>query len=345
MNFETMMEKEIFEQPDVVRGLINDYFDEDFGIASNIKKVKLIASGSSYHCALLGVQLFQKYTKLDATSFYSGEFMLNENVYFDEDTLCIFISQSGETYDTLDCLNMVKKTKAKTLCITNCENSTLYNLCDYKIVSTAGKEESIASTKALTAQIFCLALLALRFEGNECEEELNNLKTLPEKIEEILSRQSEFDKIVNILKKNKSVVLLGSKECYALAKEGALKIKETSYVNTAAYPMGEFLHGHVAVLNNQIPVISSLTPDNYYSQLKVIKKIRDDYNPFLITIGTKKTDSDIKNLSNITFDIDYEDYLTRIFLILIVYQVLAFKNATALKMNVDKPRGLSKVVK
>ena len=346
VKFSTSMEKEIFEQPLVIQNLINDYIESefDFCIDRNIKKVKLVASGSSYHCALLGVQLFHKFTNLDADSFYSGEFMLNENYNASDDTLFIFISQSGETYDTLECLKMIKKTKAKTLCITNCKDSRLYNMCDVKLLSTAGKEESIASTKALSAQLFCLALLALKYSDTEKNDEIEKIKTIPQQIENILEREKEIKRIVNAFKKNKSAVLLGSKECYALAKEGALKIKETSYINTGAYPMGEFLHGHVAVLNKKIPVISALTPDNYYSQLRVIRKIRTDYNPFIITIGTNKEETDIKDLSNISFDIDEEDSIIRMFLILVVYQLIAFKTAAALKMNVDKPKGLKKVV-
>ena len=347
VEFDTSMEKEIFEQPKVVENLIEDYIENefDFQVDYKINKVKLVASGSSYHCALLGVQLFKKFTKIDADSFYSGEFMLEENPSTDKETLYIFISQSGETYDTLECLKMIKKTDAKTLCITNCKNSTLYNLCDFKLLSTAGKEESIASTKALTAQLFCLSLLAIKYSEKNCDKEIEIIKNLPQKIEKILNRQKEINKIVNAVKRSKSAVLLGSRECYALAKEGALKIKETSYINTGAYPMGEFLHGHVAVLNGKIPVISALTTNNYFQQLRVIKKIRTDYNPFIITIGTSNDSTDIKELSNISFDIEEKDYLTRMFLILVVYQQIAFKTASALKMNVDKPKGLNKVVK
>ena len=178
--FNTSMEKEIFEQPKVIENLIEDYIADEFDFMVNpeIKKVKLVASGSSYHCALLGVQLFKKFTKIDADSFYSGEFMLEENPSADKETLYIFISQSGETYDTLECLKMIKKTEAKTLCITNCKNSTLYNLCDLKLLSTAGKEESIASTKALSAQLFCLALLTIKYGGKNCEEQIEYLKNL-----------------------------------------------------------------------------------------------------------------------------------------------------------------------
>lgn len=347
MEFDTSMEKEIFEQPKVIENLIEDYISEefDFQINKSIKKVKLVASGSSYHCALLGVQLFKKFTNLDADSFYSGEFMLEENPSADKETLYIFISQSGETYDTIECLKKIKKTQAQTLCITNCKNSTLYNLCDVKLLSTAGKEESIASTKALTAQLFCLALLALKYGDSNYEEQIEKIKNLPKKVENILNRQKEFKKIVNALKRSKSAVLLGSRECYALAKEGALKIKETSYINTGAYPMGEFLHGHVAVLNGKIPVISALTTDNYFQQLRVIKKVRTDYNPFIITIGTNSDSPDIKKLSNISFDIEEKDYLIRMFLILVIYQEIAYQTARALRRNVDKPKGLHKVVK
>ena len=347
-SFKTTMEKEIHEQPQVLSNLIKTFIDEkfDFRVDKNIRKVKLVASGSSYHCAMLGVQLFHKYTNLDADSFYSGEYMLEENIEADSDTLYIFISQSGETYDTLECLKKIKNTKAKTLCITNCEDSSLYKMCDFKLLSTAGKEESIASTKALSAQLFCLSLLVLNYgcDRKTLDEKLNIIKDLPKKIEEVLDNKKLINKIVNVLKRNKSVVLLGTKECYALAKEGALKVKETSYINTTAYPMGEFLHGHVAVLNRKIPVIAGLTNENYYSQLRVIRKIRTDYNPFIISLGTNSETADIKNLSNISVDIETKDPIIRMFLILVLYQLIALKTAMALNMNVDKPKGLKKVV-
>lgn len=349
MKFKTTMEKEIYEQPKVIENLINMFINSDltFSPDKSIKKIKFVASGSSYHCAMLGVQLFHKYTKIDADSFYSGEFMLEHDFHADADTLFVFISQSGETYDTLECLKMIKKTKAKTLCITNCEESTLYKMCDFKLLSTAGKEESIASTKALSAQLFCLSLLALNYctDVKIKESKVEYLKGLPDKIQEILKENKKLNNIASVFKKNKSAVLLGTKECYALAKEGALKIKETSYINTTAYPMGEFLHGHVAVLNRKIPVIAALTPENYGSQLRVIRKIRNDYNPFIILLGTNSKDTDIKNLSNISIDIDDDDFITRMFLILTVYQLIALKTAVSLNMNVDKPKGLNKVVK
>ena len=347
MKFNTAMEKEIYEQPNVIENLINTFADYDFNLDKSIRKIKFVASGSSYHCAMLGVQLFHKYTNMDADSFYSGEFMLEHDFHADSDTLFVFISQSGETYDTLECLKMIKKTKAKTLCITNCEDSTLYKMCDLKLLSTAGKEESIASTKALSAQLFCLGLLALNYCEDEKirDEKIEYLKKLPQKIQKILNESKKLNNIARVFKKNKSAVLLGTKECYALAKEGALKIKETSYINTTAYPMGEFLHGHVAVLNRKIPVIASLTPENYGSQLRVIRKIRNDYKPFIILLGTKSDDVDMKNLSNISIDIDDDDFITRMFLILAVYQIIALKTALSLNMNVDKPKGLNKVVK
>lgn len=346
--YSSSMHKEIFEQPEILENLVNVFINNEFNfnLDSNIKKVKFVASGSSYHCALLGVYMFNKFTSIDADSFYSGEFMLNKNKNYSNDTLFVFISQSGETYDTLECLKFIKNTNAKTLCITNSEDSSLYSMCDYKLLSIAGVEKSIASTKALSAQIFCLFLLAMNYcDDNEVKsEKIEKLKLLPQKVKKILLREKELNKIVNVIKRNKSLVLLGAKECYALAKEGGLKIKETSYINTTAYPMGEFLHGHVAVLNKKIPVLSAITNENYYQQLRVIRKIREDYNPFIITIGANKKEKDIRQLSNICIDIDEEDYITRIFLILIIYQLIALKIATVLKMNIDKPKGLKKVV-
>lgn len=350
MEFKSTMESEIHEQPNVLNQLANTFIDGNtitIPTDKNIKKVKLVASGSSYHCALMGVYLFNKYTDLDATCYYSGEYMLEEKCNASDDTLYVFISQSGETFDTMECLNHVKETKAKTICITNCENSRLYKMCDYKILSTAGEELSIASTKALSAQIFCLILLALSYckDSNLVKSELEALKTLPSAIDKLFEQKPAITEIAKTLSKSKSVVLIGNQEGYALSKEGALKIKETSYVNTGAYPMGEFLHGHVAVLNNaDIPVIVGLTQDNYKAQLRVVKKVREDYNPYMIALGTNSSMPEIKELSTVSIDITEQESVVRMFLILITYQLLALNIATLLNRNIDSPKGLSKVV-
>ena len=344
------MEKEILQQPDVLQNLIEKYITKDnkiaFSLPNNIKKIKFIASGSSYHCAHMVSKLFREYANIKTHCEYSSEFIISKNLFIENNTLYIFISQSGETADTVEALKKVITLGGTTMCVTNCKNSTLWNLCDYKILSEAGEEKSIASTKALLAQIFCLYLIMLEYlatKQHKVESEILEIRKLPHFISNFLNKSAQIKSIAKKISKCKSVTIIGSKYYYSVAKEGALKIKETSYINANAYPQGEFLHGHVAVLNNsQSALIAICVDETKESTNIIVNKILENYSPELIIISNE---DEIPHKKAQNIKIDTKNNIFTIFAAVISFQILAFETACALGRNIDKPIGLTKVVK
>ena len=182
----SIMQKEIFEQPGVVKYLLEKYTDEkdsiNIELPSKIDNIVIVASGSSYNCAAIAAPLFIEYADIPCEYEYSSEFILQKKHFITPDSLYIFVSQSGETSDTLNALSAIKAEGVKTMCITNAKNSTMWNLCDYRILSDAGEEKSIASTKALTAQILCSILVLLKIKAHKGEDisgYLNTMRRLP----------------------------------------------------------------------------------------------------------------------------------------------------------------------
>lgn len=345
----TNMEKEILEQPDVIFELIRKYISKDYSVnielPNCIKKISLIASGSSYHSATIAANFFRTNIHIDSQSYYASEVALSKSFDVDSDTLYIFISQSGETSDTNIALNKIKNSSDNTLAITNTKNSTLYNNCNYKILTHAGVEKSIASTKALSAQIFCLFLVGVKLmnlkqiSSRKLTDELLNI---PEYIKNIFSKREDIKKFARILSGYDNSAVLASGMFYPLAKEAALKIKETSYINTTAYPTGEFLHGHIAILNKKCAVIVFVNNNNLEFTYNVLCNINKNYDTDVLIIASNENlDSDYDNIITIPSDSE----INYLFSTLIVIQLLAFETAKILDRNIDKPEGLSKVVR
>ena len=345
----TNMEREIYEQPQVIENLIKKFISKNgyinIDIPENTNKIALIASGSSYHSATIAANYLRNNVHCEAQSYYASEFSLVENVDADADTLYIFISQSGETSDTNKSLEKVCKKTNKIMAITNTKDSTLYNGAKYKILTNAGLEKSIASTKAMSAQLFCLFLIAAKIMQ---QKEMPSDKIIYELKNAVSSVQKAFlfrDVIKQYslkLKDYDNAAVLASGMFYPLVKEGALKIKETSYINTTAYPTGEFLHGHIAILNKRCAVISVINNYNIDFTKNVIANVRENYKSDLLIISAnpvKYSDNDTVIQVNTMFDIDF------IFTTLAILQLLALETASLLKRNVDKPDGLSKIVK
>lgn len=342
------MESEILEQPRILELILKNYIAADGYIILNaptkIDKIVLVASGSSYHCARLSAEIFGVIANIEARAIYSSEFLLKKIVPHDKDVLYIFISQSGETTDTLSALNKAKQIGMKTMCITNKENSTAWQTADYRINCQAGEEKSIASTKALTAQMLCLYLLALKYAQMrkiDVAERMNQLNNLPKIIEDTLALTDKIKPFARFLSKYKNIIIAADGISYALAKEASLKIKETSYINVMSHILGEFMHGHLAVLNNKKTVLVYVSSEELsYSTIKNLEKIKRDYNPPICVIGTS---SDRIN-STFNIDLEIEDNILKIFSNAVISQVLALKIAEKLNRNVDKPKGLKKVV-
>ena len=340
------MEREIFEQADILEHILDVSTDNNsilLDVPTDIAKVVLVASGSSYNCARYIADLFGNIADMEARAIYSSEFLLKSAVPHDNNILYVFITQSGKTTDTNKALVRAKEYEVRTLCVTNKKDSTIWQASDYKIECHAGEERSIAATKSLTAQMLCLTLLVLKYaslKGVNTDDYLQNLKKLPDYIRKTYNNREQIKKVAHFLSKYKNLAVTADGISYALAKEVSLKVKETSYINTFAMLLGEFMHGHVAVLNNKFPLIYISDGDLSYSAIKNLNKIKSDHNPPICIIGNSNEKIDF----NFNLNTECECKIVKSFCIIVTAQLLALETALYLKRNVDKPRGLNKVV-
>ena len=350
-NNKTKMESEIYEQSAIIPYILMKYIDSESGeikisLPENIRKIVIVASGSSYHCARFAVDLVEKFSKIETRAIYSSEFLIKNIIPQDKNTLYIFITQSGETSDTLKCVERVKsETDLPTLCITNKEDSSIWNLCDYQVACYAGIEEGIAATKSFTSQMLCLILISLKLIekiqlNNVIDSYKESLFHLPAIIEKAINKRLEIKKLSKLIAKEKSIVITAEGISYSLAKEGALKIKETSYKNISAAILGEFMHGHVAVLNNKSTLIYISVDKMSERAINNLNKNKKVYNPKIIIIG----DTDDRIKANFSIDIECENEIQQLFANVIMLQLLALETALYMKKNVDNPKGLHKVV-
>ena len=344
----TEMEKEIHQQPLILSKILKSFLGADneikIEVPENVKKIVLVASGSSYHCARYGADLFGQVADMEARAIYSSEFLLKPKVPADEGLLYIFITQSGETSDTLRAAKKAKQLNMPIMCITNKEYSSIWEISDYKVDCHAGEEKSIAATKSFTAQMLCVYLLTLKYamlKQVDVSKRIEALRFLPDVVKETFGFRRKIVQLAKLLKRKKNIVITADGISYALAKEASLKIKETSYLNVNANILGEFMHGHVAVLNNSCSLVYVSASGVSYTAMKNLEKIKKDYNPPIFIIG-RSHENIVPNL-NIT--IDNEDVTMRMFSNAVVIQMLALEIALLLGRNVDKPKGLHKVVK
>lgn len=341
------METEIFEQSEILDHLLNTHINDNnyilFDVPNDIEKVVLVASGSSYHCARYAADLFGNIANIEARAMYSSEFLLKSAVPHENNILYVFITQSGETTDTNKALVRAKEFGVRTLCVTNKKDSTIWQASDFQIDCHAGAEKSIAATKSLTTQMLCCTLLALKYaaiKNIDIAGYVLQLKTLPDAIRRTYELQPEINKFAKYLSKYKNIVITADGISYALAKEASLKMKETSYINIIAMILGEFMHGHVAVLNNKMPLIYITEGDLSYTAIKNLNKIKEDYNPPICIIGN----SNEKVETEYNINIDCECEIVKSFCVIVISQLLALETARLLGRNVDKPKGLHKVV-
>lgn len=348
----TNMELEIIEQKKIIPYILLKYINPETGeikldLPQNVRKIVLVASGSSYHCARFAVDLLEKFSGIESRAIYSSEFLLKSVIPHDENTLYIFITQSGETSDTIKSVEKVKNsTSLATLCITNNEQSTIWKMCDYKVACFAGVEQGIAATKSFTSQMLCLILISLKLvenvHGNESTKHYKeSLIHLPIILEKALARRDEIKKLAKVLAKENNIIITADGISYSLAKEAALKTKETSYKNISAAILGEFMHGHVAVLNNKSTLIYIAVDKISERSVSNLNKIKSDYNPRLVIIGS----SDERLIPDYNIHIECENEIQQMFADVIICQQIALEVALKLGRNVDHPKGLHKVVK
>lgn len=341
-----MMFKEINEEAALFDFLIKKYV-KDGKIKVNFpvefKNVKFVASGSSYNCARLGQKFLEQIAHIQSSFEYSSEFNSNQERPISKDILYFFISQSGETYDTKVALDFVKSKGGKTFALVNNDNSYIFNTCDHKMNIESGVEKSIAATKSFTGGVLCLWLIALKIAQNagvNIEEYLKDIKTIKEDIETVVNETEGFDDASSVLSNLRSFPVIGYGYNYVIAKEGALKIKETSYIDVNAYPTGEFLHGHTAILNESSVILEVFTHDMGEFERKTLDKIKKDYAPKIVAVSDFE---DNDNFVTVKFK-RFNSEITRILALIVVMQLLALKIALKLNRNVDSPKGLNKVV-
>ncbi len=357
-DYKNYMSKEIFEQSNTSRNCINEYIDKirgkiniyDFPLKpQEINKIVLVGCGTAYHSCLVAKYWFEELTDLNVETDVASEFRYR-NIKFDKKNLYIFVSQSGETADTAAALNLCKKNKVKTCSIVNVVESSIARNSDWVLPIHVGPEIGVASTKAFLGQMLVLYILCLKIaenrkniEKNFFIERLNNLKKLPSLIDESLKTEDKIEIFSKDFLEAKGSMFLGRGSSFPIALEGALKLKELSYLHAEGYPAGEMKHGPLALIEDGLPVIVIAPKDKYFE--KTISNMQE-----VIARGGKIlliTDkhNDVIN-ENIRFKIElpFIENLLNPFLITIPLQLLAYHVALLKKCDIDKPRNLAKSV-
>ena len=359
--FKHFMSKEIHEQPSVIQDSISHYINnEDLTVnlpkfpfnITNLKNITLVACGSSYYSGLVAREWFEKLARVKVDVEIASEFRYRE-APMDSSGLTVFISQSGETADTLAALKHCKKLNQKTISIVNVPNSSMCRNSDSSLKIFAGPEIGVASTKAFTCQLVVLASLAIhigRINGNLSDDDENNyvksLLDVPRLISNVLDQEEDLIKIVKELNPIKNALYLGRGQMYPVALEGALKLKEISYIHAEGYPAGEMKHGPIALLEKGLPVIIGAPSFNLFDKTasNLYEVIARDGNVLLITDqeGLNQLGDTAKKIKS--FIVDEANIITAPFIYTIPYQLFAYHTALLKGTDVDQPRNLAKSV-
>jgi glucosamine--fructose-6-phosphate aminotransferase (isomerizing) len=356
--FEDYMLKEIYEQPDSIRKTINSRLDEngnynfqDLNFSKeylkSLNKIYIVACGTAMHAGLAVKNTLEKLCNVVTQVEVASEFRYR-NPLIDSNTLCIFISQSGETADTLAALELCKLKGAKTIAITNVIGSSITRCADFSIFTQAGPEIAVASTKAYTSQVTLLTMLAIYIAETMATNNSNFIKdlkvdilSLPDKIQACLTCSNNIKDFSNKIFEEKDIFFLGRGVDYTTAIEASLKLKEISYIHSEAYPAGELKHGPIALIENRTTVVSILTDSNL-----VPKSISNTQE--VITRGAKTLIITNQDLPNNNFDTiinipKINEFISPV-LAIIPLQLLAYYISKNKNLDVDKPRNLAKSV-
>ena len=351
--FKHFMLKEIFEQPrtigDTIVGCFSNPNEELFNMVKGIKRVIIIACGTSYHAGLVGKFWIEKFARIPVEVDYASEFRYR-NYIVDDETLLIGISQSGETADTRFALLDAKKQGAKIVSIVNVVGSSLARESDYVLYTYCGPEIGVAATKTFTAQLVVLFMFALRtglVKGKVPKEKIeyfhNELNKLPAIVEEMLKNSDYIKDIASKYQNSNDFLFLGRGLNYPIALEGALKLKEISYIHAEGYPAGEMKHGPIALIDEKLPVVCVTPQDSLYEKmLSNVQEVKARKGR-IISVGNEN-DEELKNISEDYIYIpEVEENLYPIVSI-IPLQLLSYHIATLLGKDVDQPRNLAKTV-
>ena len=357
-DYKNFMSKEIFEQPITAKNCIHEYVDKirddinfyNFPIKpQSINKIVLVGCGTAYHSCLVAKYWFEAFTSLNVETDIASEFRYR-NVRFNKNNLYLFVSQSGETADTAAALDLCKKNGIKTCSIVNVVESSIARNSDWVLPIHAGPEIGVASTKAFIGQMLVIYMLCLKIadlrgdmKKKDYQKKIGNIKKLPELLERCLKVEDKIQVIAKEFLNSKGSMFLGRGSSFPIALEGALKLKELSYLHAEGYPAGEMKHGPLALIENGLPVIVIAPHDKYFH--KTVSNMQE-----VIARGGKIlliTDSNENIVNeNIRFKIDLplvEESLSP-FLFTIPLQLLAYHVALLKKCDIDKPRNLAKSV-
>lgn len=357
--FPHFMLKEIHEQPQALRNTILPRivdelpnFDSDQIPDStfvHVNKIQIVACGTAMYAGMVSKSLFESMLKIPVTVSIASEFRY-EDPLIDENTLVIIISQSGETIDTLAALRLAKEKGSVTLSIVNVKGSTIARESDYVFYTHAGPEIAVASTKAYSVQLAALYLIVCRMalacgkmtleDGKHFLQEL--LCAIPA-IDMVLTKKEEIRRVVSHLTSADNAFFIGRGRDYAFSLEGALKLKEISYIHAEAYAAGELKHGTIALITDQVPVIAIATQEAVYT--KMISNIREvkARGAFVILI-TKESAGVEEGIADIHMTIPNLDDSFTVFPIAVILQLIAYYTSVKKGLNVDQPRNLAKSV-
>ena len=357
--FPHFMLKEIFDQPDtvnqVIRGRVSEInrtieFNERVEnlFKNGLDSIHIVACGTSYYSGLVGKYMIEKLTGIPVSVELASEYR-----YFgtkDENSLVIPVTQSGETLDTLAALKEAKNSGCKTLIITNVIGSTATRIADAYILTQSGPEIGVAATKTFTSQILVLCLIALKIGmlknklgADEVYKHILSLKELSRKVRQVLDQSDEILKIANQLKNAKSVFFIGRGINYPLSLEGALKLKEISYIHAEGFAAGELKHGPFALLTKNTPVVAIVTNDfTYEKMLANIGEVKAR-GPQVIAIADEN-DTEIDKHADFVLRYPSDSDLLSCIPIVVILQLLAYHVANLKECSIDKPRNLAKSV-
>ena len=350
--FEHYMLKEIHEQPKVFKKTTDKYIQNEI---ENLKKempnfkkynkIHIVACGSAYHTGLVGKNLIEEYANIPVEVEIASEYRYKKNFY-DKKTLLIVVSQSGETADTLAALRKAKNDNIDTLAIVNVNNSTIAREAKHVLITEAGPEIAVATTKAYSAQVATFGLIALNIalekniiKKEELKEILKEIKELPIQIENTINN-CNYKEIANSIYERDDIFFIGRGIDYALCMEGSLKLKEISYIHSQAYAAGELKHGTISLVENNTPVIGIITEQNLKD--KTISNIEEVKSRGAKTIVITNDDT-IKNYDYITY-IPKVHKILQPLLTVLPLQLISYEVAHLRDCDIDKPKNLAKSV-
>jgi glucosamine--fructose-6-phosphate aminotransferase (isomerizing) len=360
--FDHFMLKEIYEQPKAYRDtMLGRIADDNKSVylkeltmteeyIKSIRKVHIVACGTAYHAGLVGKTVIESLARIPVENDVASEYRYRSPI-ITPDTLVVVVSQSGETADTLAALREAKRNGARVLAITNVVGSSVAREADDVLVTWAGPEIAVASTKAYTSQLIAFYLFGLHLAGvlgtqeqSAVEELIAGLHQLPEQVESILEQSAVLKQVAESISHHKSLFFIGRGVDYAVAQEGSLKLKEISYIHSEAYAAGELKHGTLALIEDGIPVIALVTQEALYE--KTLSNIKE----------VKARGAHVLGIANAGFEAEAAKSVDELFTIpktlpvltpalsVVPLQLISYYASLALGHDVDKPRNLAKSV-